>query len=72
VLSLEEPAGKGKRKLGAVEEDDKEDFEEIPPIRGQHGKCEPISLCYAYLDEKVRDRAMAGTLAPKSLPMVIP
>jgi hypothetical protein len=41
-------------------------------LRGQHGECPPISVRYAYLDEKLRSEAMAGTLPPAKLPHLLP
>lgn len=66
--------GKGKRKSDGIDEKDevKQGVEARPrPVRGAHGKCEPVSVRYAYLDAKVRDQAIAGCLPPESLPLLI-
>lgn len=62
--------GDGRRSVRREEEDDEDPF--APPFRGHHGKCDPISIRYAYLDQKIRDAALAGNLAPESLAALIP
>ncbi|RSH92945.1 hypothetical protein EHS25_008391 [Saitozyma podzolica] len=44
----------------------------VNALRGQHGECPPVSVRYAYLDEKLRSEAMAGTLPPTKLPQLLP
>lgn len=41
-------------------------------MRGQHGECPAISIRYAYVEEKLRNEALAGTLAPNKLPFLLP
>lgn len=62
----------GKRRLDDEGDDDEEVEDDVArPIRGAHGASEPISVKYAYLDAKVREQAIAGSLAPESLPLLI-
>lgn len=61
----------GKRRRNALEDIDEEEEDYAPP-RGQYGKCDPIAVRYAYLDAKVRDAALACSLPPESLPLLIP
>ena len=44
----------------------------VVPMRGQHGECPAISIRYAYIEEKLRTEALAGTLAPDKLPFLLP
>jgi hypothetical protein len=41
------------------------------PFRGQYGECPPIDVRYACLDEKMRDAALAGNLAPEKLSLLL-
>lgn len=46
--------------------------EDAAPLRGQYGECPPLSRRYGYIDEKLRGKAMAGTMAPEKLPLLLP
>jgi len=61
---------RGDSALGDINEEEDEDRR--VPMRGAYGKCEPITVRFAYLDARVRDAAIAGTLALESLPLLIP